>query len=121
MLHIEAKAKISGTLTVPEGVNALKVEGPNNYDESTNTAHFIPVNISSVNVPAGKKLSLMRILVKSNTLTFTGAGEAELLNARLNTNVKADKLQITDAVVKSLDCKELVDAWQTDHIRVSEI
>ena len=110
LLHIEAKAKISGTLTVPEGVNALKVEGPNNYDESTNTAHFIPVNISSVNVPAGKKLSLMRILVKSNTLTFTGAGEAELLNARLNTNVKADKLQITDAVVKSLDCKELVDA-----------
>ena len=85
LLHIEAKAKISGTLTVPEGVNALKVEGPNNYDESTNTAHFIPVNISSVNVPAGKKLSLMRILVKSNTLTFTGAGGAELLNARLNT------------------------------------
>ena len=109
LLHIGAKAKISGTLTVPEGVNALKAEGPNRYDESTNTAHFIPVNISSVNVPAGKKLSLMGILVKSNTLTFTGAGEAELLNARLNTNVKADKLQITDAAVKSLDCKELVD------------
>ena len=43
LLHIGAKAKISGTLTVPEGVNALKAEGPNRYDESTNTAHFIPV------------------------------------------------------------------------------
>ena len=110
LLHIGPKAKISGTLTVPDGVNALKVEGPNNYDESTNTDQFVPVNISSVNVPAGKKLSLMGILVKSNTLTFTGVGEAELLNARLNTNVKADKLQITDAVVKSLECKELVAA-----------
>ena len=105
---METKAKISGTLTVPDGVNALKVEGLNRYDESTDTNQFVPVNISAVNVPAGKKLSLMGILVKSNTLTFTGAGEAELLNARLNTNVKADKLQIADAVVKSLDCKELV-------------
>lgn len=110
LLHIGAKAKISGTLTVSDGVNALKAEGPNNYDESTDTNHFIPVNISSINVPAGKKLSLMGILVKSNTLTFTGTGEAELLNCRLNTNVKADKLQIADAVVKSLDCKELVAA-----------
>ena len=111
LLHIVgAKAKISGTLTVPDGVKALKVEGSNRYDERTDTDHFIPVNISSVNVPAGKKLSLFQILVKSNTLTFTGAGEAELLNSRLNTNVKADKLQIADAAVKSLECKELVAA-----------
>ena len=71
LLRIGEKAKISGTLTVPEGVNALKVEGPNRYDESTNTAHFIPVNISSVNVPAGKKLSLRK---KSGG--FFGSGES---------------------------------------------
>ena len=107
LMHIGAKAKISGTLTVPDGVKALKVEGPNNYDESTDTDHFIPVDISSVNVPAGKKLSFFRTFVKSNSMTFTGAGEAELLNARLNTNVTAEKIKIADAVVKSLDCKEL--------------
>ncbi|MDY4115036.1 MAG: leucine-rich repeat domain-containing protein [Blautia sp.] len=107
LMHIGAKAKISGTLTVPDGVNALKVEGPNNYDESTDTDHFIPVDISSVNVPAGKKLSFFKTFVKSNSMTFTGAGEAELLNARLNTNVTAEKIKIADAVVKSLDCKEL--------------
>lgn len=106
-LHVGAKAKISGTLTVPDGVKALKVEGPNNYDESTDTDHFIPVDISSVNVPAGKKLSFFKTFVKSNSMTFTGAGEAELLNARLNTNVTAEKIKIADAVVKSLDCKEL--------------
>ena len=107
LMHIGAKAKISGTLTVPDGVKALKVEGPNNYDESTDTDHFIPVDISSVNVPAGKKLSFFKTFVKSNSMTFTGAGEAELLNARLNTNVTAEKIKIADAVVKSLDCKEL--------------
>ena len=118
-LHVGAKAKISGTLTVPDGVKALKVEGPNNHDESTDTDDFIPVNISSVNVPAGKKLSLFRISVKSNNMTFTGAGEAELMDARLNANVKADKLQLVNAVVKSLDCKELT-AKEGGRLIVSE-
>ena len=31
----------------------------------------------------------------------------ELMNARLNANVTADKIKIADAVVKSLNCKEL--------------
>ncbi|MFQ7715836.1 MAG: hypothetical protein ACLRH0_06090 [Blautia wexlerae] len=30
-------------ITVPDGVKALKVEGQNNYDESANTDHFVPV------------------------------------------------------------------------------
>ena len=51
------RTKISGTLTVPSAAKALKIEGQNNYDESTDTDNFVPVSISSVNVPAGKKLS----------------------------------------------------------------
>ena len=108
LMHIGSGSEGSETITVPDGVKALKIEGQNNYDESANTDHFVPVNISSVNVPAGKKISLFRTLVKSNTLTFTGAGTAEIVDSRLDTNVKADKLEITDAAVKSLECKELV-------------
>ena len=107
LMNMKANTKISGTLTVPSAAKALKIEGQNNYDESTDTDHFVPTSISSVNVPAGKKLSLSRILVKANTLTFTGSGEVELMNARLNANVTADKIKIADAVVKSLNCKEL--------------
>lgn len=107
LMNMKANTKISGTFTVPSAAKALKVQGQNNYDESTNTDNFVPTSISSVNVPAGKKLSLVGILVKANTLTFTGSGEVELLNARLNANVKADKIKIADAVVKSLDCREL--------------
>ena len=107
LIHMGAKTEINGTLTVPSGAKALKIDGQNNYDESTDTDNFVPTPISSVNVPAGKKLSLNRILVKANTLTFTGSGEVELMNARLNANVTADKIKIADAVVKSLDCREL--------------
>ena len=107
LMNMKANTKISGTLTVPSAAKALKIEGQNNYDESTDTDNFVPTSISSVNVPAGKKLSLSRILVKANTLTFTGSGEVELMNARLNANVTADKIKIADAVVKSLNCKEL--------------
>ncbi len=107
LMNMKANTKISGTLTVPSAAKALKIEGQNNYDESTDTDNFVPASISSVNVPAGKKLSLSRILVKANTLTFTGSGEVELMNARLNANVTADKIKIADAVVKSLNCKEL--------------
>lgn len=107
LMHMGAKTEINGTLTVPDGAKALKVDGQNNYDESTDTDNFVPTPISFVNVPVGKKLSLNRILVKANTLTFAGSGEVELINARLNANVTADKIKIADAVVKSLDCREL--------------
>lgn len=119
LMTMKANTKISGTLTVPSAAKALKIEGQNNYDESTDTDNFVPASISSVNVPAGKKLSLSRILVKANTLTFTGSGEVELLNARLNANVTADKITFTDAVVKSLECKELT-AKEGGRLIVSE-
>ena len=119
LMHMGAETEISGTLTVPGGVKALKIEGQNNYDESTDTDSFVPIPISSVNVPAGKKLALNRILVKANTLTFTGSGEVELINARLNANVTADKIKILAAVVKSLDCKELM-AKEGGRLIVSE-
>ena len=119
LMNMKANTKISGTLTVPSAAKALKIEGQNNYDESTDTDNFVPASISAVNVPAGKKLSLSRILVKANTLTFTGTGEVELLNARLNANVKADKITFTDAVVKSLECKELT-AKEGGRLIVSE-
>ena len=119
LMHMGAETEISETLTVPGSAKGLKIEGQNNYDESTDTDNFVPTSISSVNVPAGKKLSLDRILVKANTLTFTGTGEVELLNARLNANVTADKITFTDAVVKSLDCKELT-AREGGRLIVSE-
>lgn len=119
LMNMKANTKISGTLTVPSAAKALKIEGQNNYDESTDTDNFVPASISSVNVPAGKKLSLSRILVKANTLTFTGSGEVELMNARLNANVTADKITLTDAVVKSLECKGLT-AKEGGRLIVSE-
>lgn len=41
------------------------------------------------------------------------------MNARLNANVKADKITFTDAVVKSLECKELT-AKEGGRLIVSE-
>ena len=108
IVHIGQKAEITGTLTVPDGVNAVKYAGPVQHDEKTDTNRWIPIKLSSVNVPAGKKVVLMDMLVKSNNLAITGEGTTELLDTRLNTNVTANTLEITKAAVKNLNCKKLL-------------
>ena len=118
-IHIPRGAVITEALTVPEGVQAIMYEGPNDYDEGTNTDTLLPVSISSINVPAGKKVSLFRTLVNTGNITISGEGTTELVDARLNANVKADKLQLVNAVVKSLDCKELT-AKEGGRLIVSE-
>ena len=118
-IHIPRGAVITEALTVPEGVQAIMYEGPNDYDEGTNTDTLLPVSISSINVPAGKKVSLFRTLVNTGNITISGEGTTELVDARFNANVKADKLQLVNAVVKSLDCKELT-AKEGGRLIVSE-
>lgn len=108
IVHIGQKAEIIGTLTVPDGVNAVKYAGPVQHDEKTDTNRWIPIKLSSVNVPAGKKVVLMNMLVKSDNLAITGEGTTELLDTRLNTNVTANTLEITKAAVKNLNCKKLL-------------
>ena len=108
IVHIGQKAEITGTLTVPDGVNAVKYAGPVQHDEKTDTNRWIPIKLSSVNVPAGKKVVLMNMLVKSDNLAITGEGTTELLDTRLNTNVTANTLEITKAAVKNLNCKNLL-------------
>ena len=108
IVHIGQKAQITGTLTVPDGVNAVKYAGPTQYDEKTDTNRWLPVKLSSVNVPAGKKVVLMDMLVNGDNLTITGEGTTELLDTRLNTNVTANTLEITKAAVKNLNCKNLL-------------
>ena len=108
IVHIGQKAEITGTLTVPDGVNAVKYAGPVQHDEKTDTNRWIPIKLSSVNVPAGKKVVLMDMLVKSDNLAITGEGTTELLDTRLNTNVTANTLEITKAAVKNLNCKKLL-------------
>ena len=108
IVSVREKAQITGTLTVPDGVNAVKYAGPVQYDEKTDTNRWLPVKISSVNVPAGKKVVLMDMLVNGDNLTITGEGTTELLDTRLNTNVTANTLEITKAAVKKLNCKNLL-------------
>ena len=108
IVHIGQKAEITGTLTVPDGVNAVKYAGPVQHDEKTDTNRWVPIKLSSVNVPAGKKVVLMDMLVKSDNLAITGEGTTELLDTRLNTNVTANTLEITKAAVKNLNCKNLL-------------
>lgn len=108
IVHIGQKAEITGTLTVPDGVNAVKYAGPVQHDEKTDTNRWLPIKLSSVNVPAGKKVVLMDMLVKSDNLAITGEGTTELLDTRLNTNVTANTLEITKAAVKNLNCKKLL-------------
>lgn len=108
IVHIGQKAEITGTLTVPDGVNAVKYAGPVQYDEKTDTNRWVPIKLSSVNVPAGKKVVLMDMLVRGDNLTITGEGTTELLDTRLNTNVTANTLEITKAAVKNLNCKKLL-------------
>lgn len=108
IVHIGQKAEITGTLTVPDGVNAVKYAGPVQHDEKTDTNRWVPIKLSSVNVPAGKKVVLMNMLVKSDNLAITGEGTTELLDTRLNTNVTANTLEITKAAVKNLNCKNLL-------------
>lgn len=108
IVHIGQKAEITGTLTVPDGVNAVKYAGPVQHDEKTDTNRWVPIKLSSVNVPAGKKVVLMNMLVRGDNLTITGEGTTELLDTRLNTNVTANTLEITKAAVKNLSCKNLL-------------
>ena len=108
IVHIGQKAEITGTLTVPDGVNAVKYAGPVQYDKKADTNRWVPIKLSSVNVPAGKKVVLMDMLVKSDNLAITGEGTTELLDTRLNTNVTANTLEITKAAVKNLNCKKLL-------------
>ena len=108
IVHIGQKAEITGTLTVPDGVNAVKYAGSVQHDEKTDTNRWVPIKLSSVNVPAGKKVVLMNMLVKSDNLAITGEGTTELLDTRLNTNVTANTLEITKAAVKNLNCKKLL-------------
>ena len=108
IVHIGQKAEITGTLTVPDGVNAVKYAGPLQHDEKTDTNRWVPIKLSSVNVPAGKKVVLMNMLVRGDNLTITGEGTTELLDTRLNTNVTANTLEITKAAVKNLNCKNLL-------------
>lgn len=108
IVHIGQKAEITGTLTVPDGVNAVKYAGSVQHDEKTDTNRWVPIKLSSVNVPAGKKVVLMNMLVKSDNLAITGEGTTELLDTRLNTNVTANTLEITKAAVKNLNCKNLL-------------
>ena len=108
IVHIGQKAEITGTLTVPDGVNAVKYAGPVQHDEKTDTNRWLPIKLSSVNVPAGKKVVLMDMLVRGDNLTITGEGTTELLDTRLNTNVTANTLEITKAAVKNLNCKNLL-------------
>ena len=86
----------------------MKYAGPVQHDEKTDTNRWIPIKLSSVNVPAGKKVVLMNMLVKSDNLAITGEGTTELLDTRLNTNVTANTLEITKAAVKNLNCKKLL-------------
>ena len=118
-IHIPRGAVITEALTVPEGVQAIMYEGPNDYDEGTNTDTLLPVSISSINVPAGKKVSLFRTLVNTGNITISGEGTTELVDARFNANVKADKVQIVSASVKSLNCREMT-ITQNSRLVVSE-
>ena len=108
IVHIGQNAEVTGTLTVPDGVNAVKYAGPTQYNEKTDTNRWLPIKISSVNAPAGKKVVLLNMLVKGDNLTITGDGTTELLDTRLNTNVTANTLEITKAAVKNLNCKNLL-------------
>lgn len=108
-VRLGTDAKVNGALTVPNGVKGIKYAGASDYNEETDTVTLLPsATFSTVNVPAGKKLTLMELLVKADTITFSGAGTTELLDARLNAKVTADSLEISRAVVKTLDCKELL-------------
>lgn len=65
IVHIGQNAEVTGTLTVPDGVNAVKYAGPTQYNEKTDTNRWLPIKISSVNVPAGKKVVLDGYACKS--------------------------------------------------------
>lgn len=120
IVHIGQKAEVTGTLTVPDGVNAVKYAGPTQYDEKTDTNRWLPIKISSVNAPAGKKVVLLNMLVKGDNLTITGDGTTELLDTRLDTNITANTLEITKAAVKNLNCKNLLIEEEGNKLVVAE-
>lgn len=120
IVHIGQNAEVTGTLTVPDGVNAVKYAGPTQYDEKTDTNRWLPIKISSVNAPAGKKVVLLNMLVKGDNLTITGDGTTELLDTRLDTNITANTLEITKAAVKNLNCKNLLIEEEGNKLVVAE-
>ena len=65
---------IQEELSVPDTVQAVKYVGPGTYDEETDTDEQYPIHISSVKVSDWKKISLMNMLVNTDTLTVSGNG-----------------------------------------------
>lgn len=113
--------KAEGTLTVPASVTGILYSGPGIYHEETDKWEPLPVTISSVNVPAGKTLTLMNIMASSGTLKITGQGTTELLGCRLKQNVTADgKVELMDSVVKSLVCDTLTVSQIYSRIVIGE-
>ena len=113
-------AMIQEELSVPDTVQAVKYVGPETYDEETETDEQYPIHISSVKVSDWKKISLMNMLVNTDTLTVSGNGTTELLNSRVNGRVTADTLKINvAAAVLNLTCRNL-DASDANRLVVGE-
>lgn len=107
-------------LSVPDTVQAVKYVGLGTYDEETDTDEQYPIHISSVKVSDWKKISLMNMLVNTDTLTVSGNGTTELLNSRVNGRVTADTLKINvAAAVLNLTCRNL-DASDANRLVVGE-
>ena len=108
IVQMDKNALIQEELSVPDTVRAVKYVGPGKYDEETDTSEKYPIYISSVKVPDGKKISLMNMLVNTDTMTVSGNGTTELLESRVNGTIIADTLEINvAAAVNRLVCRNL--------------
>lgn len=95
------------TLTVPASLKGVLYKAAGNYNEETDVYTPYPAQVSSVDVPSGKIVSLLDLTGGTGTLKITGAGTAALINCRMNQDVTAGNLLIDGTTVKSLTCNKL--------------
>ncbi|MDC7287309.1 leucine-rich repeat domain-containing protein [Blautia schinkii] len=96
--------KISGTLTVPEAATGVKY--CSRVEETESGLKFYSPQVSSIDVPAGKRLGLVE-WSGTGTLNITGGGLAEFFNCHFNKNITAADIRLYGGAVKSLNCDKL--------------
>lgn len=102
---------VQKTLTVPASVGGIEYSSYVDWNEKTGKGVYYPASVSSINVPAGKKIRLTSFRGTSGNLNMKGEGNVEFCYCRLNQTVRAASeltVELYETTVRSLTCNYLM-------------
>lgn len=115
VIDIPSGYDVQETLTIPDSVAQIK------YNLGIGEGELSSAKVSSVFVPEGKTLSLCSDISQGGILDIQGSGTTELLNCRLDQEVKAEgKVEVFNSVVRSLVCDTFLSEMEYSRIVIGE-